>query len=866
MSEVVSKVFGNIILKKVSDGSVVETIPVSGSAVAVSGTVVTISLTNPLSSATNYCISADSGTFVDGAGNSFAGILCSAWTFTTVDNVPPVISAVTSTTTYTSATVMFTTNELAQTTIDWGTTTSYGLGTAGEVVASTNHTMGIPGLATSTLYYFRLTAVDTSGNISIPYTGNFTTRTPPPPPDTTPPANPSGFTGNPGLTSIALSWTNPTDIDFSAVRVMRRTDTYPVNPTDGILVYDGSGTSVSSSGLATSTRYYYTVFARDASLNYSSGAIYSGVTDTPPPTCIPPQVLQGGVCVTPPPTCIPPQVLQGGVCVTPPPTCVPPQVLQGGVCVTPPPTCTPPQVLQGGVCVTPVTPPGGGTGDTGGGSTPPPVTPPEATSTPPIVITPPITSTSTGPFVDFTGTGTPSVLAAYLTLSDVIFTQLGDTEERLVPKNGVIRVDGEKNVRVSIPLEKLPKSLLTIAISIEDPKDAKSSQSYLLRENTAKTAYEAVLPVYTSEGKRPFAIVILDHERSSATRLLGYFDVFIRTKLSDILPPAFAESVTQVVNAVEAPVRNVSQVSTPVGVAVGASQVVLLSTNVTSFYDLYLLLLKLIGLLTGVFRRKKHEPWGVVYDSVTKRPLDPAYVLANAPGVTQSKGEAITDLDGRYGFFLNPGEYIIVANKTHYKFPSDKLKGKSHDELYDNLYFGDPFQVREGGVVQYNIPLDPIEFDWNEFAKNQDKVFKVYSKRTNLRLWFFNIVFFIGMIFSIFSLFVSFSTLNVIVVIVYVSILGFQVVWRATHKITYIKNKSTGKPFPFALVKVWLPGLNTVMKKTVADEHGRFYFLVPPGNYFITVEEKLPDGTYKEVLRTEPRDLPGGVLKEDILV
>ena len=217
-------------------------------------------------------------------------------------------------------------------------------------------------------------------------------------------------------------------------------------------------------------------------------------------------------------------------------------------------------------------------------------------------------------------------------------------------------------------------------------------------------------------------------------------------------------------------------------------------------------------------------------------------------------------------FFLNPGEYENVANKTHYKFPSEKLKGKARDELYENLYFGDPFQVRDGGVVQYNIPLDPVEFDWNEFAKNQDKVFLVYSKKQNVRLWIFNTIFFLGLIFSVFSLIITFSVLNLVVVAIYLLILVFQIFWRVSHKITRVLDKTTGKPIPFALIKVWLSGLNTVVKKSVADETGRFYFLVPPGKYFLTVEAKQLDGSYKEVLRTEERELKGGVIKEDFLV
>jgi hypothetical protein len=65
---------------------------------------------------------------------------------------------------------------------------------------------------------------------------------------------------------------------------------------------------------------------------------------------------------------------------------------------------------------------------------------------------------------------------------------------------------------------------------------------------------------------------------------------------------------------------------------------------------------------------------------------------------------------------------------------------------------------------------------------------------------------------------------------------------------------------------VWLPGLNAIVKKTVSDEAGHFYFLVPPGKYYITIEEKIADGTYKEVLRTKEMELTKGVMKEDFLI
>ena len=600
---------------------------------------------------------------------------------------------------------------------------------------------------------------------------------------------------------MSLSWVNPPDADFQAVRIMRKISGYPTSPTDGIMAYDGGAQSVSDIGLTEGTTYYYTIFARDAALNYSSGSIVSATTLTalPPPST-------------------------------------------NGSTTSPSPVGTSPTPSVGA-----------GSGNTPGGS--------EATTT---QIFPPITGTSSGPFVDFPTTGTASPGFLSLTIDDFIFSQ--PNKARLVVEKGVVRVDGAENVAVSIPYDKLPDVLKTISITVIDPTNGNRASSYLLSVNKDKTFFEAVIPAFQKTGQYSFTISILDHEKQGLVKILGTFESRVAEKIAVGNFAQVSKIVSDAVNVIGDPVSTVAPVATPVGVAVGASQAVLLATNVTSVYDLYLLFLKLIGLITGLFRRKRSEPWGVVYDSVTKRPLDPAYVIAKIKESAKSQGEAITDLDGRYGFLLTPGEYVIEANKTHYKFPSDTLKGHSRDEFYENLYFGDPFLVREGGVVHYNIPLDPLEFDWNEFAKKQDQVFQIYSRSQNIRLWIFNIVFYVGLIFSLFSFVMSPVLVNGLVVAVYAVIIGFQIFWKATHKVTRIISKTTGKPIPFALVRVWFSGLNTIVKKTVADEFGRFYFLVSPGTYYITIDQKQPDGSYVEVFRTGDLNLKRGVVKEDFLV
>jgi hypothetical protein len=441
-----------------------------------------------------------------------------------------------------------------------------------------------------------------------------------------------------------------------------------------------------------------------------------------------------------------------------------------------------------------------------------------------------------------------------------------DFEVFVITENGNVRVpvirnvakiNGEDNFVISVPREKIPETLTTIAVTLRHPKGG--DFSFLLSLNPEGTAYDASVGALLAKGKFPLTVSVLDVGSRSARIVSGVLDVNYKNPEA----PTALEQVDQVIEQVSEPIKNIAPVVTPVGVAVGASELVLVTTNIRSFYDLYMFFLKLIGLVTGIFRKKRREPWGVVYDSVTKRPLDPAYVIAQDQSTKRSTGEAITDLDGRYGFILKPGEYVIVANKTHYRFPSKELQGKSRDEFYDNLYFGESFGVNEGDVARYNIPLDPIEFDWNEFAKNKDQVFKVYSRRERIRLIIFNTLFFVGFLFSLFAAYLEPTTLNIVMSIVYGIIFVVQITWKRRHKIARVLSKE-GKPIPFALIKVFLAGTQTMVKKVVADELGRFYVLVPPGSYTITVEEKQPDATYRKVLETPSMELRKGVLKEDL--
>ncbi|MDO8682444.1 MAG: NBR1-Ig-like domain-containing protein, partial [Armatimonadota bacterium] len=105
----------------------------------------------------------------------------------------------------------------------------------------------------------------------------------------------TGFTAISGNREAALSWTNPSDSDFTAVTIVYKTDSYPTAPTDGTLVIDKTGAPPSNSdgyvhtGLTNGTTYYYSAFARDSIPNYAAAAN----ANTIPADIVPPGPVAG---------------------------------------------------------------------------------------------------------------------------------------------------------------------------------------------------------------------------------------------------------------------------------------------------------------------------------------------------------------------------------------------------------------------------------------------------------------------------------------------------------------------------------------------------------------------------------------------
>jgi phosphodiesterase/alkaline phosphatase D-like protein len=208
----------------------------------------------------------------DAAGNEAVSV---DYTFRTLtpDTNPPTINGVgAQNITPSSATIVWATNELATSQVNYGLTTSYGSTTTLDPTLELTHDVGLSGLTADTLYHYRVRSRDAAGNEAV--SGDYTFRTLTP--DTTPPTISAVVAGNITATSATITWTT-NELATSQVNY-GLTNSYGsttfLDP--ALLLNHGVGIT----GLTPDTLYHYRVRSSDAAGNEAVSSDFTFNTDT----------------------------------------------------------------------------------------------------------------------------------------------------------------------------------------------------------------------------------------------------------------------------------------------------------------------------------------------------------------------------------------------------------------------------------------------------------------------------------------------------------------------------------------------------------------------------------------------------------
>lgn len=258
--------------------------------------------------------------------------------------------------------------------------------------------------------------------------------------------------------------------------------------------------------------------------------------------------------------------------------------------------------------------------------------------------------------------------------------------------------------------------------------------------------------------------------------------------------------------------------------------------------------------------KKRRRPWGAVYDTMTKQPLDPVYLeLINKDGFAVAK--TTTDIYGRYSFKVTPGHYMLRPRKAGYVFPSLVLAHAERDEVYKDLYFGNYFEINhEAETIDKNVPMDRAKIDWKEFMKQDQKMLTFLAHRDELIAKTSHLLFIAGFIIAVGALLLAPRAYTIIVFLLYLMMYIARRLGPNPSKIGKVTDATTKAPLSFAIVRVFSVKLGNEVVRKATNKFGQFFCPVPDGDYYLSFDRKNENGSYTEANKKELIHIDRGVV------
>ncbi|MCF6276981.1 MAG: hypothetical protein L3J07_04015 [Candidatus Magasanikbacteria bacterium] len=233
-----------------------------------------------------------------------------------------------------------------------------------------------------------------------------------------------------------------------------------------------------------------------------------------------------------------------------------------------------------------------------------------------------------------------------------------------------------------------------------------------------------------------------------------------------------------------------------------------------------------------LFWRRKRKKWGVVYNALTKLPVDLATVRlldAKTNKIIQSR---VTDREGRFLFIADPGEYLMQISKSGFKFPSSLLKGKKEDGEFFDVYHGESIKVTEEDTVI--TPSIPIEFS----GKKEHIPWKIVWRG---RLVFLqHAISLLGVLGTALALYITPEWYIGVFLVIQIGLyVGFNRFIKPKEPTGWgiVSEKSNKKPIGKAVARLFSKKFNKLIETRITDTKGRYAFLVGPSDYYVTFEK-----------------------------
>lgn len=272
----------------------------------------------------------------------------------------------------------------------------------------------------------------------------------------------------------------------------------------------------------------------------------------------------------------------------------------------------------------------------------------------------------------------------------------------------------------------------------------------------------------------------------------------------------------------------------------GAAQVTFRSTlNISS---IALALISLLLAFPSLFVKREKKPWGIVYDSRTRKPVAFATVRIYQEG--KLKDQKVTDMEGRYGFIVEDGRYVIEVQHGN----------------FEKVSVQHAVNRAEPGI-HLDIGLTPLAKKKVSFS------YQVREKLANSRELYKRIAsytFSVGFILSLVALLERPTFFNQLVIAMYLVAGIIYALIELRKKAGRVISTATQKGIAYASVRIFDAKDRKLVDNQMTDIKGRYSFIVSPGKYLL--HASMPGYTFPSVEQTEDikRVFFGSVIEIDV--
>lgn len=726
------------------------------------------------------------------------------------DTIPPQITNVVVDPSISQAVISWQTDEITDGLVQYGTSQNYEKTiTLGR--ATTEQTTLSP-LQSATAYYFKIIAIDASGNRS-EYTGNFTTKT-----DIQPLLPPTNFQAVVSSGKVFLSWKNSTaNSAFRGVRLLRKVEIPSQTSADGDLLVAANTETFTDTTIEPGINYFYTAYSFDSQNAVSAGTIVTAYVPPALPltSSTPTTSTQPTSCNLRAIDCTNPACFSQLICKNPPrPTTTPSPnpfplrniqflvanrtvqllpasngTLQGlpgrqlivsisrAVLTKTPKSVT---LIQGGV-----------------------KTPLNLVSKTNVyeaeTLFPTSGSTSANIVIDY---GAGIISQAKLTLSTMPLGRVS-YPSGTASENGTIRItlfaDNGQPVLTHDPAQTNPTGTVDGTYGWMVP----NGQYYLM---LSFDQFTTTTPIFTVQNNIVNQTVVIGPSSASSI-------------VSSTLPIISMGGLTK---------KFVREVVSPLSTAL----VLLGLLAQVSLFDI-LALLRLIFLQPVLLiKARKRDAWGEVYNSLNKLPVDLAIVRLIDKNSKQILQTRVTGKSGRYFFSVGPGNYQLEVMKDHMQFPSELLLKAKNDGRKTDLYHGEALAIKEQyPVIAANIPLDPKVEEKNLARLHWERLARLVQVLVSIS----------GVGVTIYSIFLTpgiaylwvLLVVHIVVLIIFIRL----AIPKRPQGWGSVKDGTSARSISNAVAKLYNTQYNRLVDYTLTDRAGRYYFLAGDSTYQIRFEK-----------------------------